>query len=59
MDMSTLKRINEYDKCLELPIKLLNNVKNIKQVQKNKTNIIKITIFFPLVIFTPILLYFD
>lgn len=30
MDMSTLKRFSEYDKCLELPIKLLNNVKNIK-----------------------------
>lgn len=30
MDMSTIKRFNEYDKCLEIPIKLLNNVKNIK-----------------------------
>lgn len=30
IDMSTLKRISEYDKCLELPIKLLNNIKNIK-----------------------------
>lgn len=31
MDMSTFKRITESDKCLELPIKLLNNVKNIRQ----------------------------
>lgn len=30
MDMTTLKRFSEYDKCLEIPIKLLNNVKNIK-----------------------------
>lgn len=30
IDMTTLKRFNDYDKCLELPIKLLNNVHNIK-----------------------------
>ena len=30
MDMSTLKRFNDYEKCLELPLKLLNNVHNIK-----------------------------
>ena len=35
MEMSTLKRITEYDKCLELPIKLLNNVKNIKLAVKD------------------------
>jgi len=31
IDMSTFKRINETDKCLELPIKLLSNAKCIKQ----------------------------
>lgn len=30
MDMSTLNRISDLDKCLEIPIKLLNNIKNIK-----------------------------
>ena len=30
IEMTTFKRFSEYDKCLELPVKLLNNEKNIK-----------------------------
>ena len=41
IDMSNLKKIYEYDKCLEIPIELLNNVKNIKSAVIDLINRLK------------------
>lgn len=57
LDMSTLKRIKEYDKCLELPIKLLNSIKNIKLAMHDlisrlkKDNVIYSEVFLDLPIY--------